>query len=170
MARGLAILLILAFLGAAPVQAQIKEEKVPLEKVPRAVMEVLKKRFPMAKPIEATTEPDENNKMVFEVTLEEEGKKIDVILTPAGVITLIEKEIVASSLPRVVAAALESKYPKATYKIVEEGIKVKDGKETTDFYEVLLETADKKQRWEVKLATDGKILETEDKTKEKDDR
>jgi hypothetical protein len=47
---------------------------------------------------------------------------------------------------------------------------VKDGKETTDFYEVLLETADKKQRWEVKLATDGKILETEDKTKEKDDR
>ena len=169
MIRGFAVLVAVTVVGvSAP--AQVKEEKVPLDKVPRAVMDAVKKRFPQGKPVEATTEPDENKKTVFEVTLDQDGKKIDVIVTPAGAITLIEKEIDARALPRAVAATLTTKYPNSTYKIVEEGIKVTDGREATDFYEVLLETADKKQKWEVKLTPDGKVLATEDKTNEKDDR
>jgi len=50
-----------------------------------------------------------------------------VSLTPEGKITTIEKEIAFKDLPKVVAATLETKYPKAKHKIVEEITHVKDG-------------------------------------------
>jgi hypothetical protein len=62
----------------------------------------------------------------------------------AGAITTIEKEVAFKDLPRAVADAYEAKYPKATYKTVEEVIKVTDGKEKLEYYEAVLVTADKK--------------------------
>ncbi len=141
------------------------EEKVALDKVPKAVMESFKKRFPKAQPVEAAKET-ENGKVMYEVTFKDNGKNVDVSFTEDGKLTLIEKEIDRKSLPKAVAEALEKKYPKATYKIVEEVIKVTDGKETLDYYETLLETADKKQV-EVEIAPDGTIKKTEDKKEEK---
>ena len=84
------------------------------------------------------------------------------MLTPEGKITLIEKVISAKDLPKVVAAALEEKYPKATYKVYEEMTKVIDGKEVLAYYEVLLETTDKKTL-EVEVSPEGKILAEEKK-------
>jgi hypothetical protein len=40
-------------------------------------------------------------------------------------------------MPKVVTEALEAKYPQATYKMIEEVIKVKDGEEKLEYYEVL---------------------------------
>src|SRR5882757_1236943 len=146
---------------AAPVRAD--EEKVPLDKVPKPFLEAVKKRFPKAEVKEASKETNDDKKTVFEVTLKEDGKNIDVTLTPEGKITLIEKEIDRKDLPKAVAETFDKKYPKAMYKIVEEVIKVVDGKETLEYYEALLVTADKKT-FEVEVLLDGKFKrETEKK-------
>jgi hypothetical protein len=102
------------------------------------------------------------------VELRQAGKTIDVTLTPEGVITTIEQQIDAKDLPKAVAEALDKKYPKATYKIVEAVYAVKDNKENLDFYEVLLVTAEKKE-FEVKIAADGAVKEVEEKKAGKKD-
>lgn len=145
------------------------EEAVPLDKLPKAVADAVKKRFPKGELVEAakeTTKVGEKEKVEYEVTVKDGDSKIDVMLTPDGKITLIEKQIPSKSLPKAVIEALEAKYPKATFTTVEEVIKVTDGREALDFYEVLLVTADKKT-FEVKLTAEGKITETEEKKDEK---
>lgn len=145
------------------------EEKVPLDKLPKAVSEAVQKRFPKAELVEAakeTSKDGDKEKVEYEVTVKDGGTKIDVMLTPDGKITLIEKEIAAKELPKAVTEALDGKYPKATLKVVEEVTKVTDGKEALDFYEVLLVTAEKKT-FEVKLTAAGKITETDEKKDKK---
>jgi biopolymer transport protein ExbD len=153
--RQLAIAAVALVALSAPVRAD-DEERVPLDKVPKPVLEAVKKRFPKAEVKEASKETSGDKKMVFEVTLNEKGKNIDVTLTPDGKITLIEKEIDRKDLPKAVAETFDKKYPKATYKIVEEVVKVVDGKENLEYYEVLLVTADKKT-FEVEVLPDGKF-------------
>jgi hypothetical protein len=70
-------------------------------------------------------------------------------------------------LPRAVARALEAKYPRATYRIVEEIIKVEKKEEKLAYYEVLLVTADKKAL-EVQVTAAGKIVNEEKKSSDKD--
>lgn len=162
-AVGVAVMAVIA----ATVRAD--EEKVPLDKLPKAVTDAVKKRFPKLEPKEATKEVTEDKKTVYEVTLTEDKKNIDVTLTPEGIIVMIEKEIDRKDLPKAVATAIDAKYPDATYKICEEIIPVKDGKETLESYEVLLETKDKKMI-EVVVAPDGTIKKTEEKKEEKKDK
>ena len=56
-----------------------------------------------------------------------------------------------------VTKTLEDKYPKATYKMIEEVYKVKDKEEKLEYYEVAVVTAEKK-KLEVLVAPDGKIV------------
>jgi biopolymer transport protein ExbD len=147
------------FALAVPVRAD--EEKVPLDKVPKAVKDAATKRFPKAEVVGASKETADS-KTVYEIELKLENETIDVTVTPEGTLTLIEKQIDAKNLPKAVADTLGTKYPKATYKIIEEVIKVADGKESLDFYEVLIVTADKKMV-EVQIAADGKIKKVEEK-------
>jgi hypothetical protein len=138
------------------------EEKVPLDRLPKAVADAVKKRFPRLDAKEATKEVTEDKKTVYEVTVTEGRKKIDVTLTPEGVIVMVEKEIDRNDLPEAVAAAIDAKYPDAAYKICEEIMPVKDGEEKLESYEVLLETKDKKLV-EVVVSPEGKITKTEEK-------
>jgi uncharacterized membrane protein YkoI len=142
------------------------EEKVPLDKLPKAVVEALKKRFPDAELVSAEKE-DENGKTVYEVAIKNKGQKSEVTVTPEGTLTEIENEIAAKDLPKAVVATLDEKYPKATLKLIEEVIHVREGKEKLEYYEFQLVTADKK-KLEVTITPDGKINKTEDKSKEKD--
>jgi uncharacterized membrane protein YkoI len=149
------------------VLAHADEEKVPLDKVPKPVMDAVKARFKDAKVTGATKEM-EDKKLVYEVTIKHEDHNIDVTLTPEGEILMIEKEIAAKDLPMAVAKALQTKYPKATYKIVEEIIKVQQKEEKLAYYEVLLVTAEK-QALEVQVNAEGKILKEEKKKSAKPD-
>lgn len=144
------------------------EESIALDKLPKAVLEAVKKRFPKAEIVEAAKET-EGDKVEFEVSIKDGETKIDVMLTPEGKITLIEKVIAAKDLPKAVTEALAAKYEKATFKTVEEITKVTDGKEAVDYYEVLLVTADKKTL-EVEVTPDGKIKKVEDKKEEKEEK
>jgi hypothetical protein len=137
------------------------EENVPLDKVPKAVLVAVKARFPKAKPVSAGKET-EDGKTVYEVAIKDGDQPVDVTLTPDGTVVEIEKRIAAADLPRAVAKALEDKYPKAAYKVVEEVIKVKDGKEKLEYYEVLLVTAGKK-KLEVAVTPAGELVKEEAK-------
>ena len=152
---------------AGPGRAQ--EEKVPLDKVPKAVTETLTKRFPKAE-VKGASKETTDGKTVYEVTLKQDGKNIDVTLTPGGKITLIEKEVAFKDLPRPVAETLNKKYPNAKYSIIEEVIKVEGTKETLEYYEAHLTTADKKAI-EAEVLPDGKLKgETEVKEEKKDEK
>jgi uncharacterized membrane protein YkoI len=137
-------------------RADDKEENVPLDKVPEAVLKAVKAKFKDAELVAAQTEKD-NGKLVYEINLKDKGTSIDVTLSPDGKIVSIEKTIAAKDLPRPVTQALNSKYPKSEYQIVEE---VTEGGKTS--YEVLLVTADKK-KIEVVLDREGKIIKEEKK-------
>ena len=162
--------LLLAAVGVVLVAGAVRadEEKIALDKLPKAVADAVKKRFPKAELLEAAKETDKD-KVEYEVTLKDGETHIDVMLTPEGAITLIEKTMPAKDLPKAVTDGIEAKHPKAVIKTAEELIGVKDGKETLDFYEVIVTTADKKTL-ELKLSPDGKITNTEDKTDEKEEK
>ena len=138
------------------------EEKVPLDKLPKAVLDAVKARYPGAELTGA--EKEEGGKMVYEVALKAKGQKIEVTLTPEGKIVEIERQIAAKDMPKAVTDALQAKYPKATYKVVEEVIKGNGKEEKVDYYEVLLVTAGK-DKLEVSVAPEGKILKEEKKGK-----
>jgi uncharacterized membrane protein YkoI len=82
-----AVLVAVGFIGALA-GARADEEKIGLDKLPKAVLEAVKKRFPNAEMIEAAKETDAG-KTEYEVTIKDGGSKTDVILTPGGSITLI---------------------------------------------------------------------------------
>lgn len=153
--RWITSLLMLALLVFLSSVLQADDEKLPLDKVPGPVKEAIKKRFPAAKVVGAEKE-SANNKVTYELNLKDNGQSIDVIVTPEGVIETIEKEIAAKDLPKVVAAAVASKYPQATYQKYEEVYKIKEGKETLEYYEVIIDTSEKKGL-EVEITPEGKI-------------
>jgi hypothetical protein len=152
---------LLAFVGLAGVRAD--EEKVPLEKLPKAVTDAVKAKFEGAEMVSASKEK-EDGKELYEVAIKHKGHKIDVTVTPEGKIASIEKEIEAKDFPKEVTAALEAKYPKATIKKAEE---VTEGDKVV--YEALIVTADKKTI-EVVLDPKGKIVKEETKEKKKEEK
>ncbi len=154
-------------IGANDLRVRGDEEKVPLDKVPKAVLDSVKKRFPKGEITAASKETDKD-KVEYEVSVKETGKNIDVTLSPAGTILKLEKEIATKDLPKVVSESLAAKYPKAVYKLAEEVINVKDGEEKLEYYEVRLVTADGKML-EVVVSPNGKISKVEDQTKQKTD-
>lgn len=135
-----------------------KEEKVPLDKVPKAVLKAVGAKFKGAELVSAQTEKADG-KILYEINLKDKGHTVDVSVTQDGKIVSIEKTIAAKDLPRPVAKAIDSKYPKAKYQSVEEI--TEDGKTS---YEVLLVTADKK-KLEVVVDRTGKIVKEEQKDK-----
>ena len=162
--RTLSICLGLTVLAAAWAPARADdEEKVDLDKLPKAVTEAVKARFPDAELKEASKET-EDGKTIYEVGITSKKDKMDVSLTADGDITEIEKVIDAKDLPKAVSKALEDKYPKAEYKKAEEVTKVEKKAEKVAYYEVRLTTADKK-KVEVEVDPDGKILNEEKKDK-----
>jgi uncharacterized membrane protein YkoI len=135
-----------------------KEEKVPLDKLPKAVTDAVKAKFDGAELVSASKEKD-NGKDVYEVAIKHKGSNIDVSLTPEGKIVSIEKEIAAKDLPKAVSDALDAKYPKATIKKLEE---VTENDKVV--YEALLVTAEQKTI-EAVFDPSGKLVKEEKKEK-----
>jgi hypothetical protein len=153
-------------LALAAGAARADESKVPLSEVPKAGQTALKAMFPAAEIVGAAKET-EDGKTVFEITLKQKGKNIDVTIGEDGKIQVIEEEIAERELPAAVRKTLEAKYPKAKYAIIEEVSNVKEGKATLEFFEALLITA-KKDMLEIQITPDGKIKNEEKKSTEKD--
>ncbi len=147
---------------ALPADGRADEEKVPLEKVPAAVIKAVKDKFPGAKIKEAEKE-EEDGQTLYELELTYEGHKYDVTAKADGTITEIEKQIKPADLPQAVSQALKAKYPKAEIEKAEE---VTKGAKKT--YKVIVVTATKKTL-EVVLDPSGNILEEEESEGEDED-
>ena len=131
--------------------ARADEEKVALEKVPKAVVDAVKARFPGAV-IKESVKEVEDGKTSYELGITYKGHSIDVVSKPDGTILAVETVIEAADLPAAVSKTVKDKYPKATIKKAET-IEA-DGKLN---YEVILEVSAGKEV-EVVLDKSGKIL------------
>lgn len=149
-------------LVAATVRAD--EEKVELDKLPKAVVEAVKAKFPKCEMVSASKEK-EGDKTIFEVQIKDGKTKADVSLTEEGKIVSIEKEIAAADLPKEVTDALEARYAKAKINLAEE-VTDKDDKVV---YELHVTTADGK-KGEVVFDPKGKFVKEEFKKEKKEDK
>jgi uncharacterized membrane protein YkoI len=145
------------------------EKTIPLDKVPKKVMAAVKAKYPKATVRGASKEMDKD-KVVYEIAITYKKQKIDVSLTPAGKIIATEAEIAMKDVPKSVAKALKSKYPKATVKLVEKvtNLAEKVTKDKKVSYEFQIVTADD-QRLEVTFSAVGKFL-TEKKVPAKEEK
>lgn len=151
-----------SLLGALALGAMVgaDEEKIPVEKLPEAVLKVVKAKYPQAKIDEASKEV-EDGVTTYEVELKHEGRGVELTLKADGTIVEVEKEVAAETLPEAVKAALTAKYPNEKIKKAEE---VTKGETGPVLYEVEIGKA------EVVLDAQGKIVKTEDEEDDDDEK
>jgi hypothetical protein len=133
------------------------EEPVPHDKIPKAVTDALAAKFPNAK-IDKCTKAKEGDDVVYDIVFKQDGRKCEADIKETGVYINYEKAIEAKALPQAVKDAVERRYPKSAMKEIMEEMEVKGKDERLSAYEVVLETADKKEV-EVRVSPEGKILE-----------
>jgi Putative beta-lactamase-inhibitor-like, PepSY-like len=144
--------------------ADDKAEKIAPDKLPKAVADAIKARFPEGK-ITSAEKENEDGKVVYDIELTSGGLKYEMDIHEDGTIAEIEKEI--KEVPAAITKAIEGKYPKAKIVEVMEVNKLKDKKETPEHYEVTIENEGKKS--EVIVSLDGKSVKTEaEEKKEKE--
>jgi uncharacterized membrane protein YkoI len=148
--------------GMAMGAEDAKEGKVPLDKVPKAVLKAVRDKFKGAELVNAQTEK-EDGKLIYEIIINDKGQNVDVSVTPEGKIISFERTIATKELPRPVIEAINKKYPQAEFKRIEEFTE-----EEKMNYEVLLVTDDKKMI-ELVLDREGKILREEKQEKKKEE-
>ena len=155
-----ALVLFAAAAGAA-------EQAKDLDKIPKKVMDALKARFPRAE-IHKWTQEKEGDAVVYDIEFKEGDRKCEADIKEDGTYVNFEREVAARDLPKAVTEAVEKKYPKAKMKEIMEITDVKGKDEKLEGYEIVLETADKKEV-EVTIGPDGKVLEdsTDPKNEEK---
>lgn len=139
-----------------------KEEKVSADKLPKAVADAIKARFPAGE-ITGAEKETEDGKVVYDIELKEKGRKYEMDILEDGTILEIEKEIAAKDVPAAITKAVEGKYPKAKVVEVMEVNKVKGKDETPIHYEVTIEADGKKS--ELIVSLDGTSVKTEDEAK-----
>ena len=137
--------------------ARAQEEQVPLDKIPKAVMDALLAKFPKAK-IDTCTRGKEGADIVYDIEFKQEGRKCEADIKENGIYINYEKAIDAKGLPKAVSEAIQKRYPKSALKEIMEETEVKGKDEGLSAYEVVLETADKKEV-EVRVSPKGDILE-----------
>lgn len=158
--RSFLLALALSAVFASPgFAAESSEESLAIPEVPEAVRGAVRSRFPGAPLLEASRETDEG-RLLYEVSLKEKGRHVDVMVTPEGQIVLIEREIRVKEVPDAVRKAVLDAHPGARLRAGEEILEVRDGEEALAYYEVVA-TAPGKKSWEIKLTPAGRIVEEE---------
>ncbi len=104
--KKLVAMLVLAIGAATVVGAQVA-------KLPPAIAAAFKKSYPNAT-IKAASSEKENGKTVWEVESVDGKTSRDIIYALDGTAEVVEEQITAADVPTVVAAALKTRYPKAT--------------------------------------------------------
>jgi hypothetical protein len=152
---------LLAVLGlASGIRAQ--EEKIPLDRVPEAVMNSAKAKFPGAE-IKEASEEKEDREPVYALAMKHHRHDMDVTFKVDGTVVLVETAVLAKELPKVVLRAVENRYPGASIRGADSVQKGPEVKKKADHYEFYLMTADRKPAL-VQVDPKGKVLKPEVKT------
>lgn len=163
--RSLLAAAVAALLAASAGADEHKGKKIEPDKLPKAVADALKAKFPTATITECHEEKD-GDKVMYDVDFTVGKQKYEAEMLADGTIVEWEKEIDPKDLPKAVTDAVNKKYPNATIKEAEEVYKPKGGKDVMEGYEVDIVTADKKEIG-LMVAADGKILKEEEEKNEK---
>jgi hypothetical protein len=145
--------------------ARADEQKIAPDKLPRAVADAVKNRFPGGK-ITSAEKEKENGKVVYDIELTQKGRHYEMDIQEDGTVIEIEKQVNLEKLPEAVRKALDDKYPNAKIKEVMEVNKVDGKKETPINYEITITTAGNKSM-EVTISLDGKKVSGEQTAGEK---
>jgi uncharacterized membrane protein YkoI len=127
-------------------------EKVPLDKLPKNVVDTVKAKYPKAV-LKHAYKDTVDGKLVYEVGIDIDKTHLHAFVTADGKLTAIHKEIDTKDTPQKVLKAVEAKYPKSKVDGVEEQSDA-DGKVTG--YEVTIQASDG-STIEVVVDTSGKI-------------
>ena len=133
-------------------------ESIPLKNLPKGALQAAKKLFPGAEIVGATKE-DGGKEISYDIELKTKKQTVYVTVNDKGEVGLITKEIPVKALPPAVAKAVSLMYPKARLTDAEEIWDVDGGKQKLDYYNVVIETADKKTV-EVEVTPQGKIQDS----------
>lgn len=132
-------------------------EKLDPSKLPPKVADAVKARFPGAMITQVTKEL-ENGVVVYDIEMTRAGKKHEMDCQEDGTLIDLQNEVPSGELPFGAADAIKKKHPGSTIKEVGEILIAKDGKEIKDHFEVIIETAEKKEI-ELTIKLDGTIEE-----------
>ena len=102
--RSLTVAGFLAVLGLAPV-TRAQDEVIPVDRVPRAVMNAAKAKFPGAK-IQLASEETEAGTTVYSLEMKHQRHNLDVTFKGDGTVVLAETAVPAKELPKVVLRAV----------------------------------------------------------------
>jgi len=139
-----------------------------------AAVDSLKAAFPKAEIGEAEAEKEDGLDL-FEAELTLDGKEIEVLVSPDGVIVEVETEVAMKDLPKAVADAIAKAAAGAKVEEIEREetrAVVRDGKlvklaQPKITYEAEFVKGDKEV--EVEVAADGTVLSTKTENKDQDD-
>jgi hypothetical protein len=159
--RSMTVAGFLAVLGLAS-GTRAQEEKIPLDRVPEAVMNSAKARFPGAEIKEASEETEEGKPPVFVLRMKHLRHDMGVTFKSDGTVILVETAVPAKELPKVVLRAVGHRYPGARIRHAESEMKGPEVKKKADHYELYLVTAANIPAL-ARVGPDGKVLKPEAK-------
>jgi len=139
-----------------------KEQNLPPDQVPQAVMDSLRNKFPDLAVKKASTER-ENGQDIVEVAFSARGGSYEAESTPQGKLIAIDRMVEVRDLPGPVTHAIQEKYPDAKITSAEEV--TKDA--AVAYNEVNITSGS--QRMELQVDPAGKILNEEKKSAEDKD-
>lgn len=154
-----AVVGLVGVLGLGP-GARADEEEIPLDRVPKAVIDAGKALFPRARVREASKET-ERGATVYELAMTNEGRRTDATFREDGTLVLVEVQVPEKDVPAAVLRPVKDKYPGATIVWVESVRKGPRLKDAADYYELHITTAGGKSV-ELEVDATGKILNTEE--------
>ncbi len=135
--------------------ARAAEEKIYPSDLPKSVAESLNARFPGLKINSAVRETDSEGRVVYDVELNQNGRRFETDIENDGTMLEVEKQIMKRDWSRALNSTVGAKYPKGKITEVLEVNKVIGGKEVPDHLEVTIETSDKREA-EMLVSLDGK--------------
>ena len=159
--RSMTVAGLLAVLGLAS-GTRAQEGEIPLDRVPKAVMNSAKARFPGAKIKVASEETEDGKPPVYALGMKHHRHDVDVTFKADGTVVLVETAVLAKEVPKVVLRAVGHKYPGARIRHAESVMKGPEVKKKADHYELYLVTAANIPAL-ARVDPDGKVLKPEAK-------
>jgi hypothetical protein len=155
--RSITVAGLLAVLGLAP-GTRAQGEGIPLDRVPKAVMNSAKARFPGAEIKGASAEKEDGKPPVYDLEMKHNRHDVDATFKADGTVVLVQTAVPAKELPKAVLRAVEHRYPGASFRGADSVKKGPEVKTKADYYEFYLMTADQRPAL-VKVDPKGKVLE-----------
>src|SRR3954452_14804377 len=113
--RSMTVAGFLAVLGLAS-GTRAQEGEIPLSRVPKAVMDSAKAKFPGAEIKVASEETEDGKPPVYALEMKHHRHDVDVTFKADGIVVLVETAVPEKELPKAVLRAVRHRYPGASFR------------------------------------------------------